>query len=134
MEREIKFRGKSIETGEWIYGDLASNLWIVTKTKTSVCEIIIMPKDGDCQEDLIFEPVIDKTVGQLTGLKDKNGKEIYENDIVQEHKNIGKIIFDEGKMRIDWGTNIGFYSDSLWHHRQGLKVIGNIHENPELLK
>ena len=71
---------------------------------------------------------------QFTGLKDKNGKEIYEGDIVKELGEVGVIIFWAGKFVIDWKTSRKHnFSDSLFHHKEVIEIIGNIHQNEELI-
>lgn len=69
---------------------------------------------------------------QFTGLLDKNGKEIYESDILfadRKTNKIGKVIFDGGCFCIDFGDDSNFIAT-----KNGFEIIGNIHENPELLK
>lgn len=79
-------------------------------------------------------------VMQYTGLKDKNGKEIYEGDIVKRYDDIGEVRFDT-KFENEGGTfatpGFGFYqigeTGALWHS-DCLEIIGNVYENPDLLK
>ena len=115
--REILFRGKQKNNGEWIYGDLV--------TKQNICIA------NDWHEVIRVD---DETVGQYTGLTDKNGKKIFDDDIVKDIVGgIYKVVYDTEYMRfafeqdsIKWGLE-GF--DSV----MDFEVIGNIYDNPELL-
>jgi uncharacterized phage protein (TIGR01671 family) len=75
-------------------------------------------------------PFLENNVMQFTGLKDKNGKEIYEGDIVNRFHLKGTVCFDE--LRAMFIINDGF-KIPLFNEIYGVEVIGNIHENPELL-
>lgn len=67
---------------------------------------------------------------QSTGLKDKNGKEIFEGDVVKYWENIGYIEFYQGSWVINWNDGSLF---DLYDNENNLEIIGNIHEHPELL-
>lgn len=127
--RTIKFRGKSC--GFWAHG----NLHIRKHDEYGDCAYII----GFTQNP--SSTIVDiNTIGQFTGLRDKNGKEIYEGDIVQYSldckKDIGYIGFHtlSASFRlITKHTDYGIGNRGALHGSP-LVVIGNIHDNPELLK
>lgn len=124
MNREIKFRGKDFLKEEWVYGDLV-------KTKNFVA---IKKTNGD-----YFHPtqVLPNTVGQYTGLKDCNDKEIYEGDIVTIGNNLKAIvIWFNGSFRFqDELSSKATYLDDIGviMRDYDVQVIGNIHDNPELM-
>lgn len=127
--RTIKFRAKRIDNGKWLYGDLMHD---------NIGGSYIYPIET---ENLYKEnAVIPDTVSQFTGLKDKKGKEIYEGDIIIEQiKRSGQdgerlvICFED----FEWegkNSNGSTTSLSLLTTYHIFEVIGNIHDNPELLK
>lgn len=126
--REILFRGKRVDKGKWIYG-------LPYKAKYGGISAIV---DNDEERFLI----IPETVGQFTGLYDKNGKRIFEGDIVKAQDDIfgspfcdgitGKIVYDECAYFIEPQNPIE--SQWLFNECAVYEVIGNIHDNPELLK
>ena len=129
MQRIIKFRGKRVDNGEWVYGYYTEDVqWDVDdNNRIEVHYIRQLSKDGEFYEKFEVDPA---TVGQFTGLTDKKGKEIYEGDINQDG---GILIWNEDDASFCWE-----YKDIETHpmseESEWCKVIGNIHENPELCK
>lgn len=141
--REIKFRAWDIKTGEWRYGYIIfgkdnSLAWIITEGYEATY--------GSTPDQNIFR-VDSETVGQLTGLKDKNGKEIYEGDIVaidlwqgNEHGYIpedGVIQWHQESCAFKWFSGDKSDLNNYWLSQADTKqreVIGNIYEDKELLK
>jgi uncharacterized phage protein (TIGR01671 family) len=157
MERVIKFRGKRVDTGEWIYGnyvfqpenkDHYDTHWILTGRDN------LFYGSGTCRETFEKYEVIPESVGEFTGLTDKNGKDIYEGDILQMYKHDdnthqhekGKIWVsgyyknDIRQVKFRLGT---FYTNGVYNIKiafmhmarpgESFEVIGNIYENKELL-
>ena len=124
--RIIKFRGKRLENGEWLYGDLRHD-------NAGGCYVYPIESENLFKENKVNPD----TVGQYTGLIDKNGKEIYEGDVLanvnQPNKCIVKWNRHLAQFQGTWAnmpiTAADIYSMVLLDYR----VIGNIHDNPELL-
>jgi len=125
--RTIKFRGKRLDSGEWVYGD------IVMFRYEAYITIEAYKDDGLYFGECIVRP---DTVGQFTGLFDKNGNEIYEGDIIKEDNLIHKILWiDEASAfcRCDLKDACIRYRISR-DAMSYVKVVGNIHDNPEMIK
>lgn len=126
--REILFRGKRIDNGEWVYGtylhqtlfygDPVDDHWII--------------EHGEFDIDFYDAyRVISETVGQYTNLTDKNGKKIFEGDIVK-----GTFLgfpppLQDYVLTIGWQEDVAGYGANYF---ENIEVIGNIHDNPELAK
>lgn len=131
--REILFRGKRKDNGEWIDGFYFFDECALIVENLSYSLI----KNKQCQ--LVgVHPIISETVGQYTGLTDKNGKKIFEGDLCLCDRNISTrvdkqvftIIFDDEDgawVGTGWSSSIEAREFSM------CEIIGNIHDNPELL-
>lgn len=119
MNREIKFRGKSINSGKWVYA--------------------ILHGFG---MDWFDECVIESSIGQFTGFHDQNGKEIYEGDILRFYDNNKEYVCVVG-----WNNEVGAWCIRFkgeeyfgirplgeWIFEYKIEVIGNIYDNKELLE
>ena len=135
--REILFRGKRTDNGEWVRGYVAEietawDKYEYGSLPTEYEKVII--RTDLCVRDICA--VLPETVGQYTGLTDKNRKKIFEGDIVQVPLNIKEyfnceIKFNDGCFDVVQG-NIRDYL-KVYVANRCVKVIGNIHDNPELL-
>lgn len=129
MKREIKFRGKRIDNSEWVYG------WLVVESNGTAWISRYFHK-GE------WEQVDPETVGQLTGLRDdrtineSDVQDVYEDDIVLivdvGEQGTSAVTFEDGQWSVEyWGEK-----EDLFYFMEEARVwvIGNIHDNPELLE
>ena len=131
--REIKFRGLAVDKSEWRYGLLSKDM------EGSTAYYNEYPYRLVWHEGTAFlnQPVITETIGQYTGLKDKNGIEIYEGDICigiyGDEKYQNEVFFTSGSFALRHNNDNFGCCASLDEH-ESVEVIGNIHDNPELLE
>lgn len=129
--REILFRGKRVENGEWIYWDRYGRITDINgePIRVEINTSALRPYAFYVNE----LPVIrEETVGEYTGLTDKNGKKIFEGDIVKNSRDVGLLYYKEKNSAFTVkGWEYGYW---LWHDKDDIEVIGNIHDNPELLE
>lgn len=140
MDREIIFRGKSSVTNEWIYGSL-----VKVGNESHIVGFDEVDLDGHHLSYCSDRPVFTKqgTIGQYTGLQDKNGKDIYEGDILGTDKRIigwvkGGVrgyCYDVVYINHPAGEKRWSLYGTIHHDFNGkIKVIGNIYDNKELLE
>ena len=148
--REVEFRGRRLDNGEWVYGDLCC--YYENQRRFIACGQMFYIH-AECGMARLaserFHEVDPATVGQYTGLRDENGREIYEGDIIDincysyeepENHYHGEVVMgqevglglvsrnSDGKKTVDalWNLN-GSFTTEIYVH-------GNIHDNPELLE
>ena len=128
MNREIEFRGQCVLNGEWLYGDLE-----YSRKDKDIVRIHTYNDDGSYKQQCLVVP---DTVGQFTGLRDKNGVKVFEGDIVHMvwqdlmssrwHEKTRSVEFKWGRFTV---FHLKPYEHSDKHY---FEVIGNIYDNPEL--
>ena len=129
--REILFRGKN-ESGKWVEGYYVRAVWYLDEQVTDCIFPIGTTLYPHCEHSG-FESIVPETVGQYTGLTDKNGTKIFEGDILKANNgHIGWVIFRNGEFVKRCcchpnSFNTIFYGDNE-------TVVGNIYDNPELLE
>lgn len=140
--RTIKFRGKSIVTGEWLFGNLFQFGIQPPANVPCICTCVPTWKDA-----IDIYNVDENTIGQFTGLYDKNGEEIYEGDVVKfvnpkygdelfrigyEDSHIGAFCLCEAGEE-DTSRFVAIFG-RFDYEPFYCEVIGNIHDNPDLMK
>ena len=142
--REILFRGKQEDNGEWVYGAYYHQ----TEFYGDDCDYHYIISSCDELEDnmMCFDGVIPETVGQYTGLTDKNGQKIFEGDIVAQNwydhnepadDSFGEVVFCEydcsfSVIDVEKDGIVPLGKCHAYHWEA--EVIGNIHDNPELIE
>ena len=131
--REIKFRGKRIDNGEWVYGYLVKSEDYIFDYSERIDIPYIIPIDNFNLKDYREYRVEKETIGQFTGLYDKTGKSIYEGDIVKSpYTNDDSLyIIVYWKFGFMLQQKNGDYYDFIGDLLGTLEVIGNIYDNKE---
>lgn len=131
MNDRYLFKAKRLDSGEWVTGNLVLSVY----HKNDVCV-------GQYGNEVGIHEVDSSTICQCTGLKDKNGQPIWENDICDRKEEYPEIVkYNNGDWTLDYSyskgkesgycyCNLGFYA----LERKYVEVIGNVFDNPELLK
>ena len=129
--REILFRAKDKNTHEWVYG-----CYVRMLSAAGFVYAILVPAENPDESNTIY-PIIPGTVGEYTGLTDKNGKKIFEGDIVRYNDTLHKVVFCTingcaffGITYPDRGEVWNFDGITCAHK---MKIIGNIHDDPEVV-
>ena len=140
--RAIKFRGKHTSTGEWCYGfyceqhmpdydnDIPDRV-----TGYTTLTVLFNDEPGE-RSGCFWTEVKRETVGQFTTLRDKNGKDIYEGDILKvgEEESLIEVRFVRGVFAFLWNGDLDDEFPCNAPTQEWAEVIGNIHDNPKLLK
>ena len=149
--RDIKFRGKEIDTGKWVFGfyleqDICNMGSKNTKRDLLIKDAGVIVQNSKCNSGTVIDK---KTIGQYTGLKDENGKEIYEGDIIEFSYDMfignfntfiakGKVIFEEGAFYVEVFENERTTKDEAYLlysiNLDTIELMGNIYDNLELLE
>lgn len=151
--REIKFRGKRIDTGEWVYGYLTKSR---PSPKSTEPPYELQTAIDHEEKGVMMTSLIDpESVGMYSGFYDKNGKEIYESDVIRlidEDRNTIKVVCEFGTAKREIYGNLveihGFYFRRLYddkktfpliknyagkHDTELFEIMGNLKDNPEIL-
>jgi uncharacterized phage protein (TIGR01671 family) len=132
MEDRYLFKAKRVDDGEWVTGSLIT-------CEDGTCKIATSCLEGKADEPiLVCAYDVDRdTICQCTSLKDKNGKLIWENDIIRTKVGTAKVIWDKSEWRIEWLKSDLWRKDLYYwavEDNQKIEVIGNIFDNPESLE
>ena len=122
MNREIKFRGKRVYVGDWVYGDLEY------RRNSGEALIHQYQQNRYSRQDKVYP----ESVGQFTGLQDANGTDIYEGDLLLSNENgeVFEVVYDAP----EFCCKDNVFGFKFLNHPENFKVIGNVFDNPELMK
>lgn len=128
--REVLYRGKRIDNGEWVYGGVCQS-----ETWTEILSVKDIAGDSytpDTSEIIEYE-VVPETVGQYIGLCDVSGVKVFEGDIVEVYTEDerAQVVFDQESARynLEFST---FVADFDSYYTSEIEVVGNVYDNPEL--
>lgn len=126
MENRYLYRGKRKDNGEWVVGDLVHSVYKIGDTCV-----------GQYGNEVGMHNVDPSTICQCTGLKDKNGKLIWENDVIRCNYETSIVKWEKSEWRIKWIDEAVWRRDlDYWvnESKREVNVVGNIFDNPELLE
>lgn len=135
MTREIKFRGKDLESGKWLYGNL-----VCYEDEGEELTCIVSTSRNEVDACLEFTPVDKASVGQFTGMLDRNGKEVYEGDILNFYSPVWDrnkdaiVVYDEKHGYYKYaivGEEGKFMHYVIFDNVITFMVKGNIHDNKQ---
>ena len=135
--REILFRGKRVSDGKWVQG----KPWIYPMMSEAIIIYAVELKMDDERETYCESVIVDPaTIGQYTGQKDKNGKRIFEGDVVEFRRidALGWTKHRTGQVRYSVDLPIFYILATTgdgwdWYDCKEIEIVGNIHDNPELI-
>ena len=131
--REILFRGKRTDNGKWVTGAP-----FVAADRCKIIQAVALHPDFVDEGNVYYSegfPVDPETIGQYTGLTDKNGKKIFEGDIVRNGDYTMIVVWYDFHAAFMLAFRVdGDYFEAISNSHIYLEVIGNIHDNPELLE
>ncbi|MCP4392658.1 MAG: hypothetical protein GY804_00030 [Alphaproteobacteria bacterium] len=148
--RDIKFRGLNVSTNTFVFGGLVRSEMFGSEHFKDASSSLISDKPFDCEDistglsggrysyKTRFHKIFDDSVGQFTGLQDINGVDIYEDDMLHEldpcQWNPARVVFRDGAFEINLTKRTRHPINAKYIRENELVIVGNIHENPELLK
>lgn len=129
--REILFRGKADDTGEWIFGSFVPS---IAEAEDSLFDIDGYIEKYNSETSKYEKSLVNRdTVGQYIGLQDETREKIFEGDIIEYYH-----LLNNAKVRttVEYENYSGWlpFTEEFGPYHESVKIIGNIHDNPELLK